>query len=104
MQVRPHEAAHFEGIDAGELPLDAKPFARHPQKAHIEACVVRDEGILSLPRPFEELRHRLVEVGRVCNGLIRNAGQLGYGIYNTGYSVSRKERYCRLDELNAACY
>ena len=23
---------------------------------------------------------------------------------NTGYSVSRKERYCRLDELNAACY
>ena len=28
----------------------------------------------------------------------------GYGIYNTGYSVSRKERYCRLDELNAACY
>ena len=28
----------------------------------------------------------------------------GYGIYNTGYSASRKERYCRLDELNAACY
>jgi len=25
-------------------------------------------------------------------------------VYNTGYSVSRKERYCRLDELNAACY
>ncbi len=49
MQMRQHEAAHFERVDAGELPLDAKPFARCPQKAHIEACVVRDERILPLP-------------------------------------------------------
>ena len=77
MQMRQHEAAHFERVDAGELPLDAKPFARCPQKAHIEACVVRDERILPLPRPHEEFRYGFVEVGRVCNGLIRNAGQLG---------------------------
>ena len=31
------------------------------------------------------------------------SGNDGCGIYNAGHSLSRKEGYCRLDELNAAC-
>ena len=49
---------------------------------------MRDEGILSLPRPFEELRHRLVEVGRIRNRFVRNAGQLG---------DFRRDRLVRID-------
>ena len=77
MQVRQHQAGHFQRIDRGKVPLDGQAPQRRAQKAHIEPCVVRDERVLSLPRPREELGHRLVEVGRVRDCLVRNAGQLG---------------------------
>ena len=77
VHMRQHQAAHLEGINAGELPLDAQSLAGRPQESHIKACVVCHERILSFSRPCEELRHGFVEVGRVRYGFVRNAGQLG---------------------------
>ena len=77
MQMRQHQAGHFQRIDRGEVPLDGQALTRRAQKAHIEPCVVCDERVLPLPRPREELGHRFVEVGRVRDRLIRNAGQFG---------------------------
>ena len=77
VHVRQHQAAHLKGINARKLPLDAQSLAGRPQEAHIEACVVRHERVLSLACPFEEFRHGFIEVGRVRYRLVRNAGQLG---------------------------
>ena len=77
IQVRQHQAAHLQRVDAGELPLDGKPSHRGTQKAHIEARVVRHERILSLPCPFKEIGNGGIDVGRIRDGFVRNTGQLG---------------------------
>ena len=77
MQMRQHQAGHFERVYRGEVTLDGQALARRAQKAHIEARVVRDERVLPLSCPGEELGHRLIKVGRVRDRLVRNAGQLG---------------------------
>ena len=59
VQMRQHQAGHFQRIDRGEHPLDPEPLACRAQKAHIEACIVRHKRILSLARPRKELRYCL---------------------------------------------
>ena len=70
MQMRQHQAGHFQRVDRGKVPLDGQAFARRAQETHIKARIVRDKRVLPLPCPCEELGHRLVEIGRVRDRLI----------------------------------